>query len=414
MKYRPRFAHRYAPLVLMACFAVAVSTGAAAKKKDKDPEYLLSQDFRAAARNVQAALDLGDTAAASGQVGSLDALAITGTEKYAAAALRMQLAAKLADPQAQRRALTAMLESGGAPRSEIPYLRYLAGYFSYQLNDLKDCLAQLEHARQLGYRSPQLTLLLADANLRGGKMAEGLALVSAAITQQRAVGGAVGAAWYDRAAAYSYKMKDWPGLASWYRQKLTDYPSPENWRTAIINGLDNPALTPAMKLDLYRLLAANSALASERDYHAYAGASAQNGQYGEAKAVIEGARASGKLTAADVPTAAILKTATARAAKDKAALATRAAKAANAAEAADGYLALGDYAKAAGLYRTALTQAPADAGQVNARLGIALVRSGDVAGGKQILSAVTGPWADIAQFWLLWSEQKGVTQPAKG
>src|SRR3546814_6324104 len=76
---------------------------------------------------------------------------------------------------------------------------------------------------------------------------------------------------------------------------LADYPTPENWRSAISNYMANPALTAAMKLDLYRLLTANGALASERDYQAYAEAAVQNGQYGEAKAIIEAGRAGGKL-----------------------------------------------------------------------------------------------------------------------
>ena len=92
----------------------------------------------------------------------------------------------------------------------------------------------------------------------------------------------------------------------------------------------------------------------------------------------------------------------------------RAAKVGGAAEAADGYLALGDYAKAAELYRKALTETPADPGQVNTRLGIALARAGDAEGAKQVLSAITGPWRDVAQFWLVWAGQAGVVQPARG
>src|SRR3546814_84568 len=155
--------------------------------------------------------------------------------------LRIQLAGKLSDVQAQRKALTAMLQSGGAPSSDLPYLRYLAGYFSYVLNDMNDAIAQLTYARQLGYAGPQITLLLADANIRLKKNSEGLALVSEAMKQQRAAGESIGQPWYDRAAAISYAMKDWSGVAGWYRLKLADYPTPENWRSAISNYMANPA-----------------------------------------------------------------------------------------------------------------------------------------------------------------------------
>src|SRR3546814_11802743 len=121
--------------------------------------------------------------------------------------------------------------------------------------------------------------------------------------QQRAAGGSIGQPWYDRAAAISYAMKDWSGVAGWYRLKLADYPTPENWRSAISNYMANPALNAAMKLDLYRLLTANGALASERDYQAYAEAAVQHGQYGEAKAIIEAGRAGGKLLSTEAATA---------------------------------------------------------------------------------------------------------------
>lgn len=412
MKVLARLAQTSAALILGACLAITASGDAAAKAKA--PAYELGKDFRAAARSAQAALDLGDVATANAQIGSLNGMATTSAEKYAASALAMQLAAKRADLQAQRRAVTAMLDSGGAPLAELPYLRFLAGYLSYTLNQWADSIAQLSYARQLGFQDPRLLLLLADANIRVGKLPEGTALLNEAMVQQRAVGGTIDPAWYDRAAAIAYKQKDWPGLAGWYAQKLASYPSPGNWRSAVSNYLDNPALTPAMKLDLYRLLSASGALASERDYHAYAAAAAQNGQHGEVKAVIDAGRASGKLLSKDAATAGIYKTANARAAKDKAALAARAAKAGGAAEAADGYLALGDHSRAAELYRKALTEAPGDPGQVNTRLGIALARAGDAEGARQVLSAVTGPWRDIAQFWLVWAGQSGVVQPARG
>src|SRR3546814_17653108 len=92
---------------------------------------------------------------------------------------------------------------------------------------MNDAIAQLTYARQLGYAGPQVTLLLADANIRLKKNSEGLALVSEAMKQQRAAGGSIGQPWYDRAAAISYAMKDWSGVAGWYRLRLADYPTHE-------------------------------------------------------------------------------------------------------------------------------------------------------------------------------------------
>ena len=60
----------------------------------------------------------------------------------------------------------------------------------------------------------------------------------------------------------------------------------------------------------------------------------------------------------------------------------------------------GQYAKAAELYRAALSKSGADANLINLHLGMALARSGDKAGATAALNAVTGPRVEIAKYWL--------------
>ena len=47
-----------------------------------------------------------------------------------------------------------------------------------------------------------------------------------------------------------------------------------------------------------------------------------------------------------------------------------------------------------------------DQGKANARLGIALARSGDLASAKTALAQVTGNWANVAGFWSVWVDQQ--------
>jgi len=76
-----------------------------------------------------------------------------------------------------------------------------------------------------------------------------------------------------------------------------------------------------------------------------------------------------------------------------------------AASTADAYLGQNNYAKAAELYRTALSKGGVDANEVNTRLGIALAKSGDKAGAQTAFSAVTGqPRAGIAALWSTWAQ----------
>ena len=69
---------------------------------------------------------------------------------------------------------------------------------------------------------------------------------------------------------------------------------------------------------------------------------------------------------------------------------------------ADGYYGHGDYAKAAEFYRLALQKGSVDANLANTRLGMALAMSGQRPAAEAAFKAVTGPRADLANFWLLW------------
>ncbi len=384
---------------------------AQAKPKDSPTEIAVADGFRVGARTTRAALDIGDVNAANAAIAGLTAT--NPTEKYIAGGLRLELASRRSDPQAQRRALTDILESGGAPSSQLPYLRYLAGYYSYYLGEFDDAIAQVNYARQLGYAPTETTVLLADATLKKKKKTrEGMALVEQAMTQQRASGQPVPEAWYDRAIALSYNLGNWSDVARYNQQKLAQYPTTGNWRSGLTNSLAAPNIPAQVQLDFYRLQAANGALASERDYQAYATLAARNGYEAEAKAIIEAGRSNGDLTATEPVTSALLKSILAKANKDVATLNAQKAKAATASsgdaalKTGDLYFSLSQYAQAVPYYQLALSKGGVDAARVNSRLGVALARSGDLPGGKAALAQASGDWSAVSGFWSVWVDQQ--------
>jgi hypothetical protein len=154
-------------------------------------------------------------------------------------------------------------------------------------------------------------------------------------------------------------------------------------------------------------------MASERDYQAYAQLADKTGYSAETKAIIEAGRSAGKLTATQATTAQLMKAATPKAAKEIAALPAAAKKAAAAKDGSaamtvgDTYVSLSQYPQAVEQYRLALSKGGVDQGKANARLGVALARSGDLAGAKAALAQVTtGNWANVAGFWAVWVDQQ--------
>jgi TolA-binding protein len=71
----------------------------------------------------------------------------------------------------------------------------------------------------------------------------------------------------------------------------------------------------------------------------------------------------------------------------------------------DRYYGMGEYAKAADIYRQVLSKAGADKDVANLHLGMALARGGDKAGATAALNAVGGSRSDIAKYWLVYVQQ---------
>lgn len=400
------------PLIALSLAATIITPPAFAKKPPivAGPPIVMADDFRLGSQAAEAALAARDAATAGTRISALNPT--TDFESYVAASLRFQLAAQRRDVQAERIALTDMFKTTALPRGEAPRLRYVAAYLSYTVGNYQDATAQLDYAKTLGYDGIDATMLRADIALRRNKPKEARPFVQAAILQQKATGQPVPLAWIDRAISMAYQAGDWTEVGQLYRDRLNRKDDKEQWRSALVNYQSAAELEPQLQLDLYRLQAANGAMASERDYQTYAQIAEKSGYYSEAKAIIEAGRSAGKLTPTQSVTSQLFKSVTPKVTKEIAALPAQAKKAAassNGKEAlslADSYFSLSQFPQAAENYRLALSKGGVDAGRANVRLGVALARSGDLPNAQATLAQVTGDWTAIAGFWTLWAEHQ--------
>ncbi|WP_176591156.1 hypothetical protein [Sphingobium sp. EM0848] len=403
--------HSILTCALLAGAAVLATPAGAKKPVAAGPVIEMSDSFRAATQAADSAIKAGDVSGAQAKISGL--MPVSDFEAYVAAGLRFELAVLKVDRQAQRVALNDMFKTSSVPKTDMPRLRYIAGYLSFIVGNYDDATAQLDYAKTLGYDPIDATMLRGDIALRRNKAKDARAFVQEALARQRTAGQPIPAAWYDRAISMAYQAGDWSDVGALYRERLSHYDSAGEWRSALANYLSAPGMDPQVQLDLYRLQAANGAMASERDYQAYAQLADKTGYSAETKAIIEAGRSAGKLTLTQAATAQLLKSATPKAAKEIAALPAAAKKAAAAKDGSaamtvgDTYFSLSQFPQAVEQYRLALSKGGVDTGKANARLGVALARSGDLAGAKAALAQVTtGNWVNDAGFWSVWVDQQ--------
>jgi tetratricopeptide (TPR) repeat protein len=190
---------------------------------------------------------------------------------------------------------------------------------------------------------------------------------------------------------------------------VTAYPSADSWRNsiAIYRNMAKPDVEGT--LDLLRLMQAAGALASEPDYNLFVSAAADQGNYNEAQAVLD----AGIAAKAIDPSGPLFKdTIVALKGKPKATVADLVVAAKTPANGmallriGDRYYGLGDFTKAAEIYRQSMGKPGVDPNIANLHLGMALARAGDKPGSVAALNAVTGPRADVAKYWLLYVQSK--------
>lgn len=353
---------------------------------------------------LQAAVNAKDTANIPGLVAAAKAVASTPDDRFAIAQLQLKAAANANDNDAAAAAVEAMAASGFAmPAQRLGEISGAVGGALLREKKYDRAAAMFDRAIAANPANGDYLLLLAETKNAQGKSAEALQVMQKALGLAAASGAKIPENTYKRAFLLAYGAKS-PLAVQFGRQWLNTYPSPESWRNALavyrnLNKLDVDAT-----LDLLRLMRATGALISANDYLLMAQAAAEKGNFGEAQSVLDEGIAAGKIDPKSPPAAATIAGLKGRPKATAADLAT-ASKEARTASAkmsiAARYFGLGDYAKSADMYRAALA-AGADSNLANLRLGMALTRAGDKAGAMAALKAVTGTYAPVADYWLIY------------
>jgi hypothetical protein len=395
-------------LALSAALAIGCASLAQAQGAARD--YTVSKSEREALQALQTAVAARDASGARTAYSAAQAAAQSSDGRYLAGALLFRLGLDTGERRLQLQGIDAMVASGAAEQAELPALYRNQASLAASSGDNKKAEAALTKLAELKPDDVETLIALAQIKSNQKKTQQALTLLDRALAMQRASGQPVPESWYKFAVRNAFDARMAPETAKFARDWLTAYPSQENWRDAITDYRDLAGLDKAADLDALRLMRFTRALAGERDYYMLADNLIKNGTAAEAKAVLDEGIAAKAVEAGKGPASA--RPNAKKVAADNAALA-KAEKSALASgngtaalNAADGFFGLGEYGKAATLYRAALQKGSVDAALVNTRLGMALALSGNKAEAEAALRAVTGPRSDLAGLILVWVTQR--------
>lgn len=394
--------------------ALACGTGAASVAAQvppppaaAEPKISVSKKAHKAIVELQAAVDSRNPAAVASALAAAQAAATTPEDRFVIAQLQLKNAAASNDLAAARAAADAMAATGlGTPAKMAPIYLNLAKVL-YNGKQWDGAGSALERVLALNPGDADAMILLAETRNAQGRKQEAVSLIQQAIKKKSGSGHKVQEEWYRRGIALAYDAKV-PATLELSREWIAAYPSAQSWRDALRLYRNMQKPDEAATLDVLRLSRLTGALSGDNDFHLYAANAIEEGAAAEAKALLEEAAAAkqidgNKLVFKEASAFARTRLGTGQAglaALEKDALAAPAARlAVRTAGSLYGY---GEYARAAALYRAALGKSGADADLVNLRLGMALARAGDKAGATAAFTAVQGPRAELAKYWLVY------------
>lgn len=417
------FTSRFALLAALGVSVAAVAPTAptfAAKKKDEAaaPQLKIGQEIRKPLGEADAAIKAKNIPAAEAALAQAKQLAKTPDEQYAVAQYGLNAAQASGDQAKLSAALDELITTGEAANQLTDETRskyyWFQGQFAYQAKNYAKAEASLSRAIAAGSTEADAYAILADAQSRNGKTTEALATLQKVIDAKAAAGQAAPSEWYGRGADMASRGKLPNEFVKITTAWLAAYPVKQNWHDSLFIYRQMAGLTGDVDLDLLRLARATGALtlSAQSNYIDYALAVYLRFP-NEGVDVLNEGIAAGKLNASTSQnTREIIALSQPKLGPDKASI-PAAVTAANGAKAtyksvmttADLVYGYKDYAKAAELYKVALTKPGADAGQANFRLGMALSQAGDKAGAKAAFDAVTtGSYATLASYAKVWSQ----------
>jgi hypothetical protein len=405
-------------LVSSLALAAAVAAGglavqpalAAPKKEEAKPaaptrKWNISAEAKKPLQELEAAVKAKDPAAYPVKLAAAQAVLKTNDDKYALAQLMLQHALDANDIPGQVAALQAAVASGALDAADTAKANRSIGILAANSNNWALAESALTAASAANPEDVDMIINLARAKIELNKPAEGLALLRRGISMTTAAGKPAPESWYQNALKLAYNTRNDAAVAEINGQLLTLFPSQANFKNALSIYRASGKLPTNAEMDLLRLMQA-SGTAGKNEFIYLASLADQAGLPGEAKGALDAGRRAGVLGTAD---GAQIYTANApKIAADRASLASDEAKARNggsgrlAINTGNAYYGYGEYAKAADLFRVALTRSDVDASLANLRLGEALAMAGDRAGAAAAFKAVTGPRAELAALWSTW------------
>jgi tetratricopeptide (TPR) repeat protein len=357
---------------------------------------------------LQTAVNAKDAANIPAKLAAAQAAAKTKADNYWIARLQLKAAVDSNDYAAAQAAIDAINATGLMPPSQMVSLYAGLGGSAFNAKQYAVAASAFGHVVAIDPNNLEATVDLARSRAAAGQGAEAVTALQHAIQLQSAGGKKPDEKLLKQAVGIAYNAK-LPSALDFSREWVTNYPSPQSWHDTIAIYRNLSHQDDESTLELLRLMQAAGALRSAGDYSLFAQAAEQQRNFNEAQAVLDAGIAANAINPTDAQVKDLIADVKARqkpTAADLNEAVTMSPSGINLLRIGDAFYAMGNYSKAAEIYRQTMGKAGVDTDVANLHLGMALARAGDKAGAAAAFKAVSGQRADIAKLWMIYLQQQ--------
>ena len=359
--------------------------------------------------DLQTAVTAKDVANIPAKLAAAQAAAKTKADQYWIARMQLKAAVDSSNYAAAGSAIDAIAATGLLPQSQVVSLYAGLAGSEYNAKQYAAAASAFERLVALDPNNLEAIVDLARSRAGAGQNAEAVSALQRAIRAGSAAGAKPDERLLKQAVAIAYNAK-LPGALDLSREWVSNYPGSQSWHDTIAIYRNLSHQDSESTVELLRLMQAAGAMRSGGDYSLFAQAAAEQRNYNEAQAVIDAGVAAKAIDPADAQLKDFITDLKARrkpTAADLNEAVTMSPSGINLLRIGDAFYAMGNYNKAAEIYRQTMGKEGVDTDVANMHLGAALARAGDKAGATAAFNAVKGPRADIAKLWLTYLQQNG-------
>ncbi|HEX8513736.1 MAG TPA: hypothetical protein VF688_11595, partial [Allosphingosinicella sp.] len=286
---------------------------------------------------------------------------------YWLALLELELGRLRSDDALRAPALDRLIASPRTTEEKLASYLDVRGGIAFKAGYLATARTHWTRLQAMKQNDPDVLANLAQVKVAQGDSEGAAGLLEQSLAEREKTGARASAASYRQRLTVLQKGPVAAAAAAG-RALVGAYPTPAHWREALVIYRQLAAPTGGQEIDLLRLMRAVGALARTDEYLRMAQLLRQAGQAAEAKKVLAEGQARGLVDPAVSPAREIFAEVERELPRERARLGS--------APQADSLVGAGRYSEAEAFYRAALAARQGDPGEVNARLGMALVLAG--------------------------------------